>query len=402
MKKILAILLTILLITIAFISCNLDGTSGILWSVASSKSPLEMRYKQLLGKDGSYLYFMTEKGIERVTSPSANTRIVSSKNEYIIQAAALDNISHKVLYTTNNEVDQAANKINVIDVTGPVVDNSPIYPNTTNISDIKRIKLLANSNILVLGEDSGKIVFELQNYSASSYTASARLTTTTLSADDYELHAVIQQTGLEQNDSAPLIVSFVESSSSGSGTYKHYLVDPANPTLAPVHITDFDDDTIANFVYKEITAQKYVYILTTDGILYYAGTLTAPTQKVEMKDSGSTYSKNAFVYAVDDSANYHLITKPSLTSSSLAVFSFAYTVISSTGVTETSVKSGYAKELALADIVSAQVKATSTTVTDLYVATDVNGMYEISITHINANKDNDTNGESSGAEEYTL
>lgn len=401
MKKILAILLTILLISIAFISCNLDGTSGILWSVASSKSPLEMRYKQLLGKDDTYLYFMTEKGIERVTSPSANTRIVSSKDEYIIQAAALWNAtpgSEKVFYTTNNEADQDANKINVIDVTGPVFVSSSIYPDSTNIPDIKRIKLLANSNILVLGEASGKIVFELQDYNGTAFPTSTSLLTTTLSADDYELHAVIQQTGMEQEANAPLIISFVESSSSGSGTYQHYLVDPTSPALEP--IMEFNSKTIANFVVSG-TADN-VYILTTDGILYYAGTLADPTQKVEMKDSGSTYSKNAFVYAVDDSANYHLITKPSLTSSSLEVFSFAHAVISSTGVTETSVKSGYAKELALVDIVSAQVKATSATVSTLYVATDVNGMYEISITHINANKDNDTNGDSSGAEEYTL
>jgi hypothetical protein len=123
MKKILALLLTILLLTIAFVSCNLDGTSGIFRELALSKAPLSIRYKQLLGKDATYLYFRTADGVQRVTTAKVSTSVASSSYENIIQAAAL--YGTEVLYITNNDAERSGNIINVVDTTDPGPDADP-------------------------------------------------------------------------------------------------------------------------------------------------------------------------------------------------------------------------------------------------------------------------------------
>jgi hypothetical protein len=158
---------------------------------------------------------------------------------------------------------------------------------------------------------------------------------------------------------------------------------------------------VANFLYDSAINDN-VYILSTNGKLYYAGTYASPASSwVVLSDSGKTFDTNAFAYAVDGgSSNYHLITKPSLKTSPLVVFTFPQGATTSAGVDMKNVQSGYAKELSLATIVSAQEKSTGPA--KLLVATHENGMYDITINEASANVDNDTNGWTSIAEGYTF
>lgn len=392
MKRTLALLLTIVLITIAFASCNLDGTAGIFRQISQSKVPLSIRYKQLLGIDTSavpdQLYFRTEGGIERVDQTSkAKTTVVASKYEHIVQAASLYSSSPKVLYVTNNLSEIAAKTINVIDVsTNPAVVKPSITPLTTNISDIKKIKLLASSLLFVYGDDSGNAKFELQSYNGTAF-AVIPSTTQTLASSGYSLEEVIQQTAKEQDATAPMIVSFVK----GEDRI-HYLVDPSGS------ITSLGTEKvkIANFFFISATS---LVVLTTDGTLYHVN----GTAWTSIGSNPRAYGANAFALAVEDVTNYHLITKPSTKTAPLHVFTITKATPSASVGSGVDVKSGYAEKLALATIVSSQVKLTVlNTSTDLLVATNESGMFDITINHADANKDTSSNGSSLDAEQYSF
>jgi len=249
MKKTVALLLTILALTLAFVSCNLDGTTGILWDVAQSKTPLSIRYKQLLGINGTNLYFRTAKGVERVTAAKVNTTVVASKEDFIIQSAALSSSSNEVIYITNNDDERTGNIINVVDTTNlsaPISTITITSTQATAISTELAIKnLYANSMILVSGKDvSDKKVFQLLKYVGATFGTS--VATFTMTDNNYDLYAVLQQTGKEQDATAPMIVSFVNA----SGVREHYLVDPSGPTTTSLGTADVQ---IANFYYYDAT-----------------------------------------------------------------------------------------------------------------------------------------------------
>lgn len=386
-KTILLLLSSILLITIVFSSCNLDGTTGILWGVANSKAPLSIQYKQLLGKSGADLYFRTAKGVERVDGSLTNTPVVMSSTGNLIQAASLAGTN--ILYFTNksNEHD----KISVVDTTnlGAAVTQIPVNPTVFMPSELAINYLYANSTVLVSGKNGSTKVSEMFMYYGTDFDAS--VATFTMPNEKYGLENVIQQTGKEQDATAPMIVSFVEGKENGAR--QHYLVDP---TLAPNPIDlGTENVKIANFVYKG----PDMYVLSTDGKIYHV----TGTAWSLIGTSSKTYEPNAFALAVVDGSNYHLITQPSSKTSALHVFTFPTALPDTSVGAGVDVKSGYAKEIALATIVSVHVKSPPTAVTTtLLVATDENGMFDISIKNNVAYKDIDANGSSSNAENYTF
>jgi len=393
MKKTVALLLTILALTLAFVSCNLDGTTGILWDVAQSKTPLSIRYKQLLGDDGTYLYFRTADGVKRVTTAKVNTAVATSISEHIIMAASyLKAPDNKVFYITNNDDERAGNIINVVDTTNlsaPISTITITSTQATAISTELAIKnLYANSMILVSGKDgSDKKVFQLLKYVGATFGTS--VATFTMTDNNYDLYAVIQQTGKEQDATAPMIVSFMNA----SGDREHYLVDPSGPTTTSLGTASVQ---IANFYYYDATN---MYVLSTDGELYH---VTGPTWTL-IGSSSKTYGTNAFVLPVVAGTNYHLITKTTTKSSSLRVFTIVNTSLTANIGAGVDVSSGYAEELALSTIISAQLKLTPPAgTTTLLVATDKNGMYDISITNANAAVNDSTSGTTSEAEAYTF
>ena len=386
MKKIRAILLTIILITITFASCNLDGSAGIFRQLSQAKEPLSIRYKQLLGKYATHLYFTTEDGIERVTSPANKTTVVASKYENIVRSAALASTGD-ILYTTNNVTEQAENTINIVNVsTSPFTPLPQIVPDSTNITTIQKIKLLPNSMLLVFGEDT----FEIQEYGGASFIPIPN-SPTTLPETGFGLHAVVQQTGKEQDAKEVMILSFAK----GKEKYLHYLVDPTG-SLAPISLGT-KTTPVANFMYP---AANVLYVLTTDGNLYHIDT-TQPLTWNKIGSTSNTYKENAFAFVVDEgTSKYHFITKPTLKSAPLVVFTIPYTTSSS--ATQTQIQSGYAKELSLTNIVSAMDISTVAGTSRLLVATHENGMFEITINDASANIDGPGNGWSSAAEEYTF
>ena len=395
MKKILASLLTILLVTIAFVSCNLDGTSGIFREIALSKTPLSIQYKQLLGVGGTDLYFRTAKGVERVTAAKANTSVAASTFGNIIQAAALNGT--EVLYITNNDVERADNKFNVVDTTNlsnPISTIAVAPADTTSITSSLSIKnLYANSMILVTGNNGGPRIFEFLKYDSGS-TAFTNTTYGEFSSvpTDYDIETVIQQTAKEQDATAQMIVSFINE----SGDRIHYLVDPFT-ALAPVSLGT-QDVQIANFFNYDATN---MFVLTTDGDLYHVDS-TVPTW-TSIGSSSKEYEPNAFALAINDSPDYYLITKPSSKTSAIHVFTIDIASPTANIGAGVDITSGYAKELSLATIVSAQLKLSPPIgYTTLLVATEEDGMYDISINKVNADVDDSSNGSTSGAEEYTF
>ncbi|HAF86381.1 MAG TPA: hypothetical protein DCG32_08505, partial [Sphaerochaeta sp.] len=158
MKKILASLLTILLLTFAFVSCNLDGTSGIFREIALSKAPLFIRYKQLLGINGTYLYFRTANGVERVTTAKVNTRVATSTFENIIQAAAFSQTYNSVFYITNNTTERDNNTINLINTVTKAKSSKTASTLFITSGNLKINNLYANGMIMVEEKDgTGKL-----------------------------------------------------------------------------------------------------------------------------------------------------------------------------------------------------------------------------------------------------
>lgn len=379
----------------------MDSSSGIFRRLTEATTPLDIQYKQLLGTYGSDLYFRTLKGVERVDNTKVNTSVVPSKNGKIIQAAALN--VNEVLYITNNNDDLPITTVNVFDIITSTNAVPPLTISSPSINSELAIKnLYANSMILVAGKNtSGNKVFELLLYDTGTDTF--KKTTygefTSISAG-YDIESVIQQTSKERDATAPMIVSFVKGKPSDNNvTYLHYVVDPLG--ISSQLLIGFDDLEIANFM---VGTTNELYILTTNGTLYYAGTLGTVATKELMKPSTKTYKANAFAYSVHDGVGNitHLITKPSTKSSSFSVFTFPDATINSTSVDLVEVNTGYAAELSKTTIKSSFKKSSSTaTVTDLLVATDVSGMFDITINHAKANKiDND--GSSSEAEGYSF
>lgn len=315
------------------------------------------------------------------------------------KSAYLKAPENKVLYFTNNEVERVANQIRYVDTTNLSAVPGTITvvkANTTSIDSELSIKgLYANSMILVSGKNlSGDKVFELLEYNGTIFGAS--VATFTMTDTSYDIHEIIQQTAHEQDATAPMIVSFVKDKEN----YIHYLV---NPKTTNKPLIGFDDSTISNLMYD--SGNDKTYVLTTNGVLFYTGPLALPIAKAEMKTSDKLYNSNSFAYGLHDSgtSTFHLVTKPSTKTSPLYVFTFPDDTIDGTGVTLSKVQSGYAKELSLAKIVSAQEKVSPPVGTStLLVATDEDGMFDISINHTTADVDDSSNGDSSEGEGYSF
>ncbi|MEA4859035.1 MAG: hypothetical protein VB127_01015, partial [Sphaerochaeta sp.] len=153
---------------------------------------------------------------------------------------------------------------------------------------------------------------------------------------------------------------------------------------------------------KKIAAFSVVgtelYALTSDGEVYGGTFGLAPM--TFMYNSSKEYDTYAFFYSVSDGTTTHLISKTRNKNEALFVFSFPKGS-TTTNVTTTNIKSGYAEYLDTADIVSALYLGSTVGVSDtLLVATNDNGLYKISINYASANSDSTANGTSTKSEEY--
>lgn len=400
-----------LLITLALASCNLDGTTGIFREIAQSKEPLSIRYRQLLGQKGSELYFRTLKGVERVDALKNNTPVATSADGKLIQAAALSGSDNKVFYITNDVAELNAGLVHVVDTltltATTIAVTTAEAPSITSELSIKG--LYANSMVLVSGKDgAGKKVLDLLEYDSVADTFTTPLASFPFPEvpADYDLESVIQQTGHEQDGLGKhrsSLVSFVKPNGTNPPLFKHYVAYTTDGDASSKKHIGSNSIKVANYLYNP-TINDHIYILSTNGKLYYAGTFSLPEPSwIELSDTGRAFEAGAFAYTVVDVTENHLITKPYLKTSPLIVFTFPQAYTTGIVVQKTTVQAGYAKELSLASIVSAQEKPSPPAgTTTLLVATDENGMYDISINNAKANVDTAANGTSSAAEGYTF
>lgn len=391
MKYTKTILLTLLLLILfSFTACNMDASSGIFWSIANSKSPLEIRYKQILGVDGvPNLYFLTDEGIEFVDQNKNKTMVMKNKASNIIYEASLIN-NDDLIYKPNTIPGSAtANTIYHIDISAPPYTPTPIAltdavsPNIKSEFQVQR--LLPNSMVLVSGKDNdNKTRFEIFTYTSSSLGFSHKASL--VIKEGYSLESIVYQTAKQTDASVPFLISFVK-----EDERIHYLY--INNTFKM--IAEDSKIKIASFIHN--SSNENIYILSTDGKLFYAGTSDAPIDFVKLQTTSKAYEENAFAYAViDDDNKYHFITKPALKDSSLQVFSFSIVATTDADIVSlTSIDSGYGKYIHRTKIVSAIENGGN-----LLVATHLDGMYEITIDNNKANVNG--SGTSSEAERYSF
>ncbi|MDD4449613.1 MAG: hypothetical protein PHS76_02815, partial [Sphaerochaeta sp.] len=207
---------------------------------------------------------------------------------------------------------------------------------------------------------------------------------------DFSLESVLQATGKEtiSISTQPIIVSFVDE----AGNYTHFYTIGATSHKITLN------SRLANFAIVNNT----VYLLTTDGKLYNAGTypITGPVDlgsASAMISSNKVYDTNAFMYAVTGGGNTHIITKSVSKNDPLYVLSFADGAATATGE---SIRYGYGEYLDSAEIVSTLYLGSNSGIDTLLIATNENGLFKIGIKVDTANQDSSNNGRSSQSEEY--
>lgn len=375
-------------------SCNADASGGLFRQASESVAQAGIVYKQLLGDKGNYLYHTTDAGLVRYDkTTSSRTTLVSNSVGNIIRSSYYD-VTNDLLYYVTNDGLQSIKKYNA----ATSASAGTVGYVSANLTSAELLNLYKNGYLILHGTDviTSTNAFELlgPDFSTSIALFSG--------LDGYSLENVIQATGQESlpvgaasSTAYPLIVSFVDDNNS-SPIYKHYLV-----TATGVKTEITLNKRIANFF---VYSSSLAYILSTDGILYAANTTVDPITTTSMYDSSQATNVNGFVYPIDDGTNIHLITKSSTKSDLPLVFSFPRGT--SSGVSTNSVRYGYAEFLDSSNIVDTIVKTvtlpgTTSVVANLLVATDVNGMYEISI-KANASDNTTSNGTSSDSEAFTF
>lgn len=376
-KNTITISIALLLLLLALLTaCNADASAGLFRQIADSRAPIGIVYKQLLDYDTgtSTLYYRTDEGIYK-TDLSTRTKMKASEKGAIIQAAYYAG-SDTVLYITND-----SNEVKGTDNSTYSPTNAAII--TTNDRFVLK-NLYANGMVMLKGDatsDPAKTQFVLTKYDNSPSLVFPVL-------DGYGLDSVLQMSGREPEPMTatfPLLISFVNL----DGTYIHYSYD--GTTL--VTLTGMSSKKIAAFS----VVGTELYALTSDGEVYGGTFGLAPM--TFMYNSSKEYDTYAFFYSVSDGTTTHLISKTRNKNEALFVFSFPKGS-TTTNVTTTNIKSGYAEYLDTADIVSALYLGSTVGVDTLLVATNDNGLYKISINYASANSDSTANGTSTKSEEY--
>ncbi len=392
------ILFSLLIAILVITGCNADASAGLFRQISESTTPVGIKYQQILGKSGSDLYFTTADGIY-FTDGSSSTQIKANTAESRNMAAYLDSTKNRVLFLINDP-DSILNSVIVksVSTTPPYNESSNLTPTYTTLTSLATQNLCANGLFRIKGNDStNEKTFVLATYddtnpAAPVYSKVIDFSETGDSLTGFSMESVLQMTGKDTNilsSSDPIIVSFTTE----DGNYKHFYTNGIFKHNIAL------DTRLANFT---IIGGK-LYILTTDGKLYSAGTVptatgtTTLTTANVMASSNKEYDVNAFMYGVRDDAGLtnHIITKSKSSSDPLYVLSFADGATTASGE---SIRYGYGEYLDSAEIVSTYEKTTN----NLLVATAENGMFEINIIPAFANVNSSSNGNSSVSEDYTL
>ena len=383
------IFFSLLAVLLGITGCNADASAGLFRQITESTKPVGIQYRQILDKTATTLYFTTSEGISS-TDGSTSTQMKANTADSRNLAAYLDSANNRVLFLINDP-DAATNSAKVRSVTtgSPYTEITISDPSFALFNPYKIHNLYTNGLFLLQGihATNGK-TFSLSTYATNTFTNVVSFDAVTHGLADFSLESVLQATGKETIgvSSQPIIVSFVDE----AGNYTHFYTIGATSHKITLN------SRLANFAIVNNT----VYLLTTDGKLYNAGTypITGPVDlgsASAMISSNKVYDTNAFMYAVTGGGNTHIITKSVSKNDPLYVLSFADGAATATGE---SIRYGYGEYLDSAEIVSSYEKGPN----NLLVATAENGMFELTIIPASANSNSTSNGKSSESEEYTL
>ncbi len=374
MKRTLTCILIITtLLTLLFTSCNADASAGLFKQLAEAKKPVNIRYRQIIGKDATHLYFLTNDGIYK-TVGNTTTTVRENKKGHPVYEAYIDKstATHYIIYLIN---DGGTAKVYRFDPSG---NPDPEMTFGTSLVEPKIKHLLPNGKVVVQGKKSGKNAFAIIEHNYTDDTSDISKEVLFEDLDGYGLDSILFMSG-KQQDPAEFIISFVTS----GGSYKHYYTE--GTTAKTYELTLNKNKNLAGFW----TNGTSLYLITKDGNLYGSDITDVPTGPTHMKDLSRQFPSNAFVYGMSSGGTTYLITKTTTANEAL----FVVSIDNTNAVDTTVVSTGYASQMSNVNIVSAFEKAAGS----LLVATEKNGMFDITITDAATGE-----GSTAGPEDYTL
>ena len=373
MKRTLTCILTITtLLTLLFTSCNADASAGLFKQLAEAKKPVDIRYRQIIGWNAAQdtLFFLTNDGIYSYDkTTNITTTVRENEKGHPVYEAYLDTFYGLIIYLINDGGNAEVHRYNLAN------KNDAKMTLGSSLSGPKVKHLLPNGEIVVQGKKAGTNAFAVITYNYDTGSSVSEVVFEDL--DGYGLDSILFMSG-NQQDSPDFMISFVD----GDKNYKHYYQAQGNAVTLGSSLASF---SIEN---------SKLYLLTKDGKLYGSAvpSLSVVTA-TRMIDTEKSYQGNAFMYAVTDNVanKTYLITKSNTANEAMYVFSLTKGAIDT--ATGSEVNTGYAKQMSNVNIVSAFEKATG----KLLIATEKNGMFDITITDAATGE-----GSSAGPEDYTL
>ncbi len=362
-----------LFVALLFTACNADASAGLFRQLADAKAPVGIRYRQIIGKDATDLYYLTDNGIYKSTGPSSTIVRENAKGSPVLEAyldvTGANNYLIYLINTNDGAMVYRYNQSNKDD------DNMRV---TSTLTSCKIKALLPNGSILVQGLSGGKNAYAVITHDYENDTVKSEVVFDDL--DGFALDGILFQSGLQQV-STNFILSFVNSSKE----YKHFFNNKTN-------------EIKLNSSLAAYTIETKLYLLTKNGALYGSDVPAGSTTATSMGKNSKMYPSNAFLYAVTDGSTTHLLTKSSNSEEGIYVFSFTKGSNAADSASGFAIKEGYARQMNNVSIVSAFEKTPGV----ILVATERNGMFDLTINAANANKNDTSNGSSSGPENYTI
>jgi hypothetical protein len=351
-------LITTILLSLLFVSCNADASAGLFRQLADAKAPVGITYKQIIGKDATHLYFLTDDGIYKKKDGTSSELVLRSTTPILTASLSGPTIT----YTTNKEP-KAKGGIDIWQVGTDGAGNTQkadpaLFDGFTKIETYRQ---LSNGYFVVQGVKAGSP----RSFSVATYDGTAFSRVVTIdNLDGYELQGTLLLSGHGSAAiaaSTPMILSLVNGSS-----YTHYYV-----SRATAHTLNLDK-RLSGFAINDAN----LYIITEDGYLYGSIIPAGVTTPNEMVKLSRQYSPNSFVYEKSTATTTYLITKSKADNEALYLINFPKTLVDNSDVvSEKTISDGYAKHMNNVTIVDSFVKLSD----DLLIATLRNGMFDISI-----------------------
>ncbi|MFA7169169.1 MAG: hypothetical protein WC096_09730 [Sphaerochaetaceae bacterium] len=387
-------ILPLLLLGIVFLFVACDG--AILSDVVNSTESVSKKYQNIIGIDGSKVYYQLSTGIySNVSGGGSETQIVANSEDHLVNGSALVTIdgAKYIMYSTSASSEQQNGTLHFYSLDDFKNETATIeQPETVTKRELTH--LYSNGVVLVKDLDNSAITYRIY-YGLSGYTNNGTATfskeyeiTISSSTDtNTDLNRLYFQTAEQVPTKAILSLATYSTATSGDDDYswKQYLVDfsSTEKTISNDITGDLSGYEIAGVT---IADTSNIYAITTGGKLYKS---SSGSTFVSCEQSlGYSYTSDAFMYPVTGSSKNYLITKSSTKNSVLIIYTFDKGTFSSS-----TVRYGYAR-LISKDLINAAFEISTN---KLLVATNESGMVSISIPD---DPTGNSSGSSSDFEEY--